>query len=534
MTGSRSKKPGTTPPKPVVLCVLDGWGHRDDDRDNAIRNGRTIVYDRLMASCPHGLLATSGRDVGLPDGQMGNSEVGHLNLGAGRIVNQEIRRIDAAIADGSLADNRALQKFISTLQASGGVCHLMGLISPGGVHSMQGHVVALAELLDKAGISVALHAFLDGRDTPPSSALKFMTRFTRDVAGLKNFRIATVCGRYFAMDRDMRWDRVQKAHDMLVAAKGEGAPNALAAIQASYDNGVTDEFATPTVIAGYGGMDDGDGLLVANFRSDRVREILGSLIDPKFDGFKRERRVAFAGILGMVEYSDRLNEFHDVLFSASRIENILGEEVSKAGLRQLRIAETEKYAHVTFFFNGGVETPFSGEDRILVPSPKVATYDLAPEMSAAEVTDKLVTAIGSGDYDFILVNYANPDMVGHTGDLAAAMVAIETIDQCIGRIETAVSDVGGALLITADHGNAETMRDAETGEPHTAHTTNPVPVVLVNPPRSVSGLTSGSLADIAPTILALLGLPQPDEMTGTSLLQSMENIGTTTGERAPV
>lgn len=506
-------------PRPVVLCVLDGWGHRDAENDNAIQNGRTTVYDRLLATCPHGLLATSGIDVGLPDGQMGNSEVGHLNLGAGRIVNQEIRRIDAAIADNSLGENPELKTFISNLKISGGVCHLMGLISPGGVHSMQSHVIALAGLLDTAGISVALHAFLDGRDTPPSSALDFMTQFTQDLAGLQNVRIATVCGRYFAMDRDTNWDRVQKAHDMLVSAKGETAPDPISAIQSSYDDGVTDEFAAPTIIAGYKGMEDGDGVLVANFRADRVREILGSLIDPTFDGFVRERRVAFAGILGMVEYSDRLNKFHNVLFSATRIKNILGEEVSKAELRQLRIAETEKYAHVTFFFNGGVETPFAGEDRILIPSPKVATYDLAPEMSAAEVTDKLVAAIESGDYDFILVNYANPDMVGHTGNLAAAITAIETIDQCLGRLEAAVTTAGGALLITADHGNAETMRDAKTGAPHTAHTTNPVPLVMVNPPRSMTELANGCLADIAPTVLALLDLPQPDEMTGQSLIQ---------------
>ena len=528
MTESRSDKPS-----PVVLCILDGWGHRDDDNDNAIQNGRTPVYDRLRAGCPTALLSTSGVDVGLPDGQMGNSEVGHLNIGAGRIVDQEIRRINAAIADGSLAGNPALATFISKLKASGGVCHLMGLLSPGGVHSMQDHMAALAEVLNKVGIPVALHAFLDGRDAPPASALEYLDRFNRDVAGLKKFRVATVCGRYFAMDRDTRWDRVQKAHDMLVDAKGLNAPDPLVAVQNSYDHDVTDEFVAPTVMDGYDGMADGDGVLVANFRADRVREILGALIDPEFDGFERERRVAFAGILGMVEYSDRLNEFHDALFTASRIRNILGEEVSKAGFRQLRIAETEKYAHVTFFFNGGVETPFPGEDRILIPSPDVATYDLAPEMSAAEVTDKLVAAIRSGDYEFILVNYANPDMVGHTGNLAAAMVAIETIDRCLGRLEAAVSDAGGTLMISADHGNAETMRDAITGGPHTAHTSNPVPVVMVNPPLSVAGLSDGSLADIAPTVLTLLGLSQPREMTGRSLIRSVENIVSSTGERAP-
>lgn len=528
MTESRSDNPS-----PVVLCVLDGWGHRDNDSDNAIRNGQTPVYDRLMTDYPNALLTTSGVDVGLPEGQMGNSEVGHLNLGAGRIVNQEIRRIDAAISDGSLARNPALKTFISKLTASGGVCHLMGLISPGGVHSMQSHVVALAAMLDRAGIPVALHALLDGRDTPPASALGFVTQLANDVAGLENVRIATVCGRYFAMDRDTRWDRVQRAHDMLVDGRGETAADPITAVQNSYDIDVSDEFVAPTVIDGYDGMKDSDGVLIANFRADRVREILGALVDPAFDGFEQNRRVAFAAVLGMVEYSDKLNEFHDVLFAASKITHILGAEISSAGLRQLRIAETEKYAHVTFFFNGGVETPFPGEDRILVPSPKVATYDLAPEMSADEVTDKLVDAIQSGDYDFILVNYANPDMVGHTGNLAAAMVAIEKIDQCLGRLETAVCNAGGVLLVTADHGNAETMRNQETGEPHTAHTTNRVPLVMINPAQVVSGLSDGSLADIAPTIMTLLDLPQPVDMTGHSLIQSLENIGSATGEVAP-
>ncbi len=398
---------------------------------------------------------------------------------------------------------------------------------------MQSHVVALTEMLDRAGIPVALHALLDGRDTPPASALDYVKQFSNDVAGLENVRIATVCGRYFAMDRDTRWDRVQKAHDMMVDGMGDAAPDPVTAMQNSYDNDVSDEFVMPTVIDGYVGMKDGDGVLIANFRADRVREILGSLVDPLFDGFERDRRVAFAAVLGMVEYSDRLNEFHDVLFASSKIPNILGEEVSTAGLRQLRIAETEKYAHVTFFFNGGVETPFPGEDRILVPSPNVATYDLAPEMSANQVTDKLVDAIQSGNYDFILVNYANPDMVGHTGILAAAVIAIEKIDQCLGRLETAVCDAGGVLLITADHGNAETMRNAETGEPHTAHTTNRVPLVMINPARAVTELSDGCLADIAPTILALLDLTQPPEMTGHSLIQSLENLGIATGEAAP-
>ncbi len=521
------------PPRPVVLCVLDGWGHRDDPADNAVAAARTPVFDRLTESSPHSLLLTSGHDVGLPAGQMGNSEVGHLNLGAGRIVNQEICRIDAALADGSLAANPALAGFISDLKETGGVCHLMGLLSPGGVHAHQDHIAALAEILDAAGIPVALHAFLDGRDMPPASANDCMEKFLARVAGLSGFRVATVCGRYYAMDRDKRWDRVARAYDMMVLAEGDAAADPLTAIRNGYDNKTTDEFVAPTVIDGFGGMRDGDGVLMANFRADRVRQILGALLDPDFDGFKRRRVVSFAGALGMIEYSADLGRLHRVMFPPTPLDRILGAEIAAAGLRQLRIAETEKYAHVTFFFNGGVETPFAGEERIMVPSPRVATYDLAPEMSADALTGKLVDAIGSRDFDFILVNYANPDMVGHTGDLAAAISAIETVDRCLGRLETAIRAAGGALLITADHGNAETMRDAETGEPHTAHTVNSVPAILVNPPDAVTGLADGSLADVAPTLLALLGLPQPAEMTGRSLIVSMRKVGVAAGEHVP-
>ena len=520
-------------PRPVVLCVLDGWGHRDNPADNAVAGARTPVYDRLTESSPHSLLLTSGHDVGLPTGQMGNSEVGHLNLGAGRIVNQEIRRIDAALADGTLASNPALTGFISDLKKSGGVCHLMGLLSPGGVHSHQDHIAALAGFLDAAGIPVALHAFLDGRDMPPASAHDCMEQFIARVAGISGLRFATVCGRYYAMDRDNRWERIARAYDMLVLAEGDSAADPLTAIRNSYDNETTDEFVPPTVIDGYGGMRDGDGVLVANFRADRVRQMLGALLDPDFDGFDRRRVVSFAGALGMVEYSGDLSRFHRVMFPPTRLDRILGAEIAGAGLRQLRIAETEKYAHVTFFFNGGEETPFPGEKRILIPSPKVATYDLAPEMSADEMTGKLVEAVGSDEFDFILVNYANPDMVGHTGDLAAAITAIETVDRCLGRLETAVRAACGALLITADHGNAETMRDAETGEPHTAHTVNSVPAILVNPPDTVTGLADGSLADVAPTLLALLGLPQPPEMTGRSLIVSTGKVGAAAGEHVP-
>ncbi len=518
-------------PRPVVLCVLDGWGHRPETEDNAIAAAATPVYDRLMASCPRALLKASGIEVGLPRGQMGNSEVGHLNLGAGRIVDQVIRRIDAAMEDGNLAANPAVAKLVGLLRDSGGTCHLMGLVSPGGVHSHQDHMAALAAILDAAGIRVAVHAFLDGRDTPPSAAAEYLEKLTGDIAGLKRTVIATVCGRYYAMDRDNRWDRVAKAYEMLVKGEGERAAEAVAAVTASYDRQVTDEFVLPAVIGEFAGIQDGDGILMANFRADRAREILAALVDPGFDGFARTRRVKLAAAAGMVEYSEQLNQFIEALFPPVPLAGIMAEVLSEAGLRQLRIAETEKYAHVTFFFNGGVEQPFSGEERILIPSPKVATYDQSPEMSAAEVTDRLVEAIATGDFDFVFVNFANPDMVGHTGDLAAAARAIATVDTCLGRLEAAVRESGSALLITADHGNAETMRDPDSGQPCTSHTLNDVPVVLVNGPAEIGSLSSGRLADVAPTLLALMGLERPEQMTGRSLLEPASSRSNSARER---
>lgn len=504
--------------RPVVLCVLDGWGWSDDPTDNAIALAETPVFDRLIAQCPNSRLKTSGVDVGLPAGQMGNSEVGHLNLGAGRIVDQDIRRIDAAIEDGLLATNTALLDLIDALKGSGGTCHLMALISPGGVHSHQDQVVALAKTLDDAGIPVAIHAFLDGRDTPPRSADGFMEDFQAALSGTTQTRVATVTGRFYAMDRDKRWDRVEQAYNALVSAKGERANSAMAAITASYDDNNGDEFVLPTVIDDYAGMKDGDGILMGNFRADRAREILTALLATDFDGFTRSTTVDFARASGLVEYSDILGQMMSTLFPPVPLTAIMGEIIAEAGLKQLRIAETEKYAHVTFFFNGGVETPFAGEDRILVPSPKVATYDLKPEMSAAEVTDKLVEAIGSGSYDFIFVNYANPDMVGHTGILDAAIKAIATVDRCLGRLEEAVKKAGGSLLITADHGNAETMTDPATGAPFTSHTVNVVPAILVNGPADRNILKDGRLSDVAPTLLDLMGLPKSADMTGHSLL----------------
>jgi 2,3-bisphosphoglycerate-independent phosphoglycerate mutase len=507
-----------TPPRPVVLCILDGWGERPNADDNAISRAETPVWHRLMARWPHSHLEASEHYVGLPDGQMGNSEVGHTNLGAGRIVMQDLPRIDAAVKSGAIATMPPLTEFIAKVKAKGGTAHVLGLMSPGGVHSHQSQIAALCRILADAGLAVAVHAVLDGRDTPPQSALGYLKRFMADTEGAGHIKIATISGRYYAMDRDKRWDRVEKAHLMLTEAIGHRARDPLAAVEAAYARGETDEFVLPTAIDDYTGMTVGDGLLLANFRADRIREIGAALLDPDFSGFARNKQIAFSGALGLVEYSEELNRFLATLFAPENLEDTFGEIVSRAGLKQLRIAETEKYAHVTFFFNGGRETVFPGEERILVPSPKVATYDQQPQMSAPEVTDKVVAAIGSGKFDVIVLNYANTDMVGHTGFIDAAMHAVEAVDQCLGRLAEAVEAQGGTLVITADHGNAEMMRDPETGEPHTAHTLNPVPFIVVNPPLSVHRITNGRLADVAPTLLDLLGLKQPPAMTGHSLI----------------
>lgn len=505
-------------PRPVMLVILDGWGWRDDAADNAVRQARTPAFDALWSSCPHAFLRTSGADVGLPDGQMGNSEVGHLNIGAGRVVMQDLPRIGAAIADGSIAALPALTGLVASLKASGGTCHLMGLLSPGGVHSHQDHAVALARILSAAGIPVAIHAWTDGRDTAPQAAPDFVARFESSIAPLPGVRIATLTGRYFAMDRDNRWDRVSQAYDVMTAGTGARAATPQAAIAAAHAAGTTDEFIPATAIGDYAGMADGDGLLCFNFRADRVREILAALLDPGFDGFARARTIRFAAAAGLTEYSAALNPFLATLFAPQSMADILGATVAAAGLTQLRMAETEKYPHVTYFLNGGEETPYPGEDRIMVPSPKVATYDLQPEMSAPELTEKAVAAIASGRYDLIVLNFANADMVGHTGSLAAATKAVEAVDTGLGRIADAIRTAGGALFVTADHGNAETMRDPATGGPHTAHTTNPVPALLLGAPANAR-LADGRLADIAPTLLALLGVQQPAAMTGHTLLR---------------
>ncbi|KAA0681940.1 2,3-bisphosphoglycerate-independent phosphoglycerate mutase [Roseomonas genomospecies 6] len=508
----------TNRPRPVVLCILDGWGYREEREDNAIAQGDTPNWDRLWSSEPRAFLEASEEEVGLPKGQMGNSEVGHMNLGAGRVVRQDLVMIDHAIVEGELERNAALNDLAKALRASGGRCHILGLLSPGGVHSHQDHIAALAGVLAHEGVPVEIHAFTDGRDVPPQSAKDQMAEFMADVHALPGVTVATVSGRYYAMDRDKRWDRVAKAYAALVSAQGEKAADPIQAIEQSYAAGTHDEFILPTVIDGYTGMKDGDAILMANFRADRAREILAAFVDPAFDGFERASVPKLAAVVGMVEYSSTLAKLMTTIFPPKSLTKVLGEVVSEAGLTQLRIAETEKYPHVTFFFNGGEERVYPGEDRILVPSPKVATYDLQPEMSAAEMTDKVVAAVDSGTYDLIVINYANPDMVGHSGILSAAIKAVEAVDASLGRLEAAVRAQGGVMLVTADHGNCELMKDPETNGPHTAHTLDKVPLVLVNGPAGVKAIRSGRLADIAPTLLDLMKLPQPAEMTGKSLI----------------
>ncbi len=504
-----------TAPKPVVLCILDGWGINPDTSANAPALAETPTFDRLMATCPNATLVTHGRDVGLPTGQMGNSEVGHTNIGAGRVVAMDLGQIDLAIEDGSFAKNAALGDFIETLKASGGTAHLMGLVSDGGVHGHTNHALAAAQTIAAVGIPVAFHAITDGRDVAPKSADDYIAELE---AGLPTgARIVTVSGRYFAMDRDNRWERVEKAYRAIRGGEGDCAGTAAEAVQSAWESGQTDEFIAPTVIGGYGGMGDGDGLFCLNFRADRAREILFALGQPGFSEFDTGPRPKLAGQLGMVDYSVQHNAFMTTVFPKQKIVNTLGAWVAAKGLRQLRLAETEKYPHVTFFLNGGKEAPEEGEDRYMAPSPKVATYDLKPEMSAAEVSVKLVEAIRHR-YDLIVVNYANPDMVGHTGDLDAAKAACEAVDQGLGRAVEALEEAGGAMIVCADHGNCEVMVDPETGGPHTAHTTNLVPVILVGGPEDAS-LKDGRLADLAPSLLDLMELDLPEEMTGTSLVQ---------------
>jgi 2,3-bisphosphoglycerate-independent phosphoglycerate mutase len=500
-----------------MLCILDGFGYREPAADNAISVAKAPTWQKIWNDHPHALLEASGEDVGLPVGQMGNSEVGHMNLGAGRVVYQDLPLIDRAIASGSIESNEPLTAFITKLRASGGVCHLMGLASTGGVHSHQDHMVALAKLLTAAGLTVQVHAFLDGRDVPPQSAVEQIGQLEDSLIDCVGASLATVCGRYYAMDRDKRWERVQKAYNLLVSGEGARVPAAVDAIESSYVDGIYDEFVLPIAMTSYQGMKDGDGILFANFRTDRAREILEALLLPSFKGFNRKKVVLFGAAMGMVEYSEALNQVMTPLFPPKKIDMGLGEYVAHLGLTQLRLAETEKYPHVTFFFNGGREDPYAGEDRIMVPSPRVATYDLQPEMSAKTVTDKAIAAMEGNAYDLIVVNYANPDMVGHTGSLPAAVRAVETIDACLARLVAALEKAGGVALITADHGNCEVMANAETGGSHTAHTLSKVPVVIVGR-TSCHRLRDGRLADVAPTLLSLMGVEKPSPMEGSSLI----------------
>lgn len=501
-------------PKPVVLCILDGWGLSDDKQANAPLLANTPTFDAIMAKFPHATLVTHGPDVGLPNGQMGNSEVGHTNIGAGRVVAMDLGQIDLAIEDGSFFGNEALQAFISKVKASGGTAHLMGLVSDGGVHGHLNHIIAATRAITDTGVPVALHAVTDGRDVAPKSALTYLSRLEERLP--EGARVVTVSGRYFAMDRDNRWERVSEAYDAMINGKGRAANTAHGAVDHAYNQSESDEFITPTVLEGYEGVVDGDGFFCLNFRADRAREILRAIGEPGFAEFETGPRPKLSALLGMVDYSDGHNAYMTTVFPKRAIENTLGEWVAKQGLRQFRLAETEKYPHVTFFLNGGKETPEQGEDRCMPKSPKVATYDLQPEMSSAEVTARFVEAIEQG-YDLIVTNYANPDMVGHTGDLQAAIKACEAVDTGLAQVVAALEKAGGAMIITADHGNCEVMVDPATGGAHTAHTLNPVPVALVGGPEGAR-LRQGRLSDLAPTLLDLMNLPKPPEMTGESLL----------------
>ncbi|MCI9169072.1 MAG: 2,3-bisphosphoglycerate-independent phosphoglycerate mutase [Dorea sp.] len=507
--------------KPTVLMILDGYGLNEKTAGNAVAEGKTPVMDRLMAECPFVKGNASGMAVGLPDGQMGNSEVGHLNMGAGRIVYQDLTKITKAIQDGDFFENKALLAACENAKDNDSALHMYGLVSDGGVHSHNTHIYGLLELAKRQGLKkVYVHCFLDGRDTPPASGKEYVEELVAKMEEIGVGEVATVMGRYYAMDRDNRWERVEKAYRAMVYGEGETAAGGPEGIQASYDKGTTDEFVLPTVVMKDGApvatIKDNDSIIFFNFRPDRAREITRTFCDDSFTGFDRGGRVKTTYVC-FTEYDVTIPN-KQVAFVKEEITNTFGEFLARKGLKQARIAETEKYAHVTFFFNGGVEEPNEGEDRILVNSPKVATYDLKPEMSAYEVCAKLTGAIRSGEYDVVIINFANPDMVGHTGVEAAAIKAIEAVDECVGKAVDAVKEVGGQMFICADHGNAEQLIDEETGEPFTAHTTNPVPFILVNADPAYRLREGGCLADIAPTLIELMGLEQPAEMTGKSLI----------------
>ena len=507
--------------RPLALVILDGWGINDDCTNNAVCQAKKPVLDDLFSRYPSTRLNASGLAVGLPEGQMGNSEVGHLNIGAGRTVYQDLTRISKSIREGDFFQNPVLRQAMETVKHGGGKLHLMGLLSDGGVHSHNTHLYALLQMAKTAGLSqVCIHAFLDGRDTPPKSGAGYLQDLEKELGTIGLGQVATVIGRFYAMDRDNRWERVEKAYRALTLGEGATSTSSSAAIAEAYAAGQTDEFVEPHVIQhngqAVGTVDDGDGIIFFNFRADRAREITRTFTDSHFSGFTRTKNPALGTFVCMTEYDETFGL--PVAFPPETYPNLLGEVISKAGLSQLRIAETEKYAHVTFFFNGGNETPFPGEDRVLIPSPKdVATYDLKPAMSAPAVTSEVVDRVAAGKYDFIVLNFANPDMVGHTGNLEAATTAMETVDACLGRVVETVLAAGGSLLVTADHGNCEQMADGK-GQPHTAHTANPVPLLLIDPDQIGAPLREGILADLAPTILSLMKLEKPEEMTGKSLL----------------
>ena len=502
---------------PVLLIILDGFGYREECEHNAICQARKPRWDQLWSRYPHTTIDASEKWVGLPKDQMGNSEVGHMNIGAGRVVYQDYTRIERAIETGEFAKNPVLGKALETARAPGRALHVLGLLSPGGVHSHESQIFALLETAVGSGVrNIQVHAFLDGRDTPPKSAEASLAALQRKCDELKAGRIATICGRYYAMDRDQRWERVRQGYDLITQGKAEfSCSNAIEGLKMAYERGETDEFVKATRVGDPVAMGDGDAVVFMNFRADRARQLTRALTDPGFDGFPRERFPRLGYYCTLTGYGEDFAHI-PTAFSPQSVANGFGEYLSRRGLKQLRIAETEKYAHVTYFFNGGVEAPYAGEDRTLVPSPRVATYDLKPEMSAYEVTEKLVEAIKSRRYDAIICNFANGDMVGHTGNLAAATRAVEVLDECIGRVVAAMQEIGGEVLITADHGNAETMLDPATKQAHTAHTLNVVPLLYIG--RKAKIADGGALRDVAPTLLAMMGLPQPPEMTGKALI----------------
>ena len=505
--------------KPLALIIMDGFGLRKETEGNAIAAAKHPNLDRLWATCPHTRIGASGMDVGLPDGQMGNSEVGHTNMGAGRIVYQELTRITKSIEEGEYLSNPVLLHAMENAKKPGAALHLMGLLSDGGVHSHIRHLFGLIEMAKKMGVEkVYVHCFMDGRDVPPTSGAEYIEELQKELEKTGVGKIATVSGRYYAMDRDNRWERVVKAYDAMVNGEGAKAPDPAAMMRQSYADGVTDEFIVPAVVTEGAEVKSGDSVIFFNFRPDRARELTRTLVDPDFAGFERKKGFFPLTYICMTQYDATMPNV-EVAYAPQSLANTFGEYISKNGLTQLRIAETEKYAHVTFFFNGGVEAPYPGEDRALIPSPKVATYDLQPEMSAYLVTDEVVKRIRSGKYDVIILNYANCDMVGHTGVFEAAVKAVEAVDTCLGRTLAAIEEMGGRAFVTADHGNADMMTDEE-GNPFTAHTTNPVPFIAVGFPEGTKLLPHGGrLADIAPTMLQALGLPQPAEMTGRSMLE---------------